>query len=204
LEKAARTNPMKCYQEITLLPGYDISLSFIWSKVYQQLHLCLVEQQVDYGNVPYGVSFPQYRREDKKPLLGEKIRVFANSEEELARLELKKKVERLLDYVHTTGIRAAPEKVAGYSTYRRVRQENSADSKARRFLTRHKNMEYDQAVAMFSRKKRSFCDFPYVQLKSLTNNNQFRLYIEKKPCAGETYDGFGTYGLSHTSTVPEF
>lgn len=197
---------MKYYQELTLLPSFDIPLSFIWSKLYQQLHLGFVEQQDDNGNVPYGVSFPQYQHDKKKIGLGEKIRVFANSEEELVKLGLKKWLDRLMDYVHVTGIRVVPEKITGYSTYRRVRQENSADSKARRFLMRHKdrNMGYDQMVVMFSMDKRSFCGFPYVKQKSLTNTNQFRLYIEKKACEENVCDGFGTYGLSPVSTVPEF
>jgi CRISPR-associated endonuclease Csy4 len=197
---------MKYYQELTLLPSYDVPLSFIWSKVYQQLHLGFVELQDDNGNVPYGVSFPQYQHDKKKKGLGEKIRVFASSEEELVKLGLKKWLDRLMDYVHITGIRAVPEKITGYSTYRRMRQENGADSKARRFLMRHKDgdLGYDQTVAMFSRNQRSFCDFPYVKQKSLTNNNQFRLYIEKISCGENGCDGFGTYGLSPVSTVPEF
>ena len=197
---------MKYYQELTLLPSYDVPLSFIWSKVYQQLHLGFVEQQDDSGNVPYGVSFPQYQHDKKKIGLGEKIRVFASSEEELVKLGLKKWLDRLMDYVHITGIRAVPEKITSYSTYRRMRQENGADSKARRFLMRHKDgdMEYDQTVAMFSMKNRPFCDFPYVKQKSLTNNNQFRLYIEKISCGENVCEGFGTYGLSPVSTVPEF
>jgi len=197
---------MKYYQELTLLPSFDIPLSFIWSKVYQQLHLGFVEQQDDSGNVPYGVSFPQYQHDKKKPVLGEKVRIFANSENELIKLGVKKWLERFTDYVHVTGIREVPEKKIGFAVYRRVRQENSADSKARRFLMRHakKEMEYSQAVAMFALNTRHFCEVPFVKQKSLTNNNLFRLYIEKKFCEEEIYVGFGTYGLSCTSTVPEF
>jgi CRISPR-associated endonuclease Csy4 len=197
---------MKYYQELTLLPSYDVPLSFIWSKVYQQLHLGFVEQQDDSGNVPYGISFPQYQYDKKKIGLGEKIRVFANSEEELVKLGLKKWLERFTDYVHITGIRAVPEKVVGYAIYQRVRQENSVDSKARRFLLRHKerNMNYDETVVMFSTEKKRVCSFPYLKQKSLTNNNLFRLYVEKVACPKERYNGFGTYGLSPISTVPEF
>ena len=188
---------MKYYQELTLLPSYDVPLPFIWSKVYQQLHLGFVEQQDDSGNVPYGVSFPQYQHDKKKIGLGEKIRVFAKGEEELAKLGLKKWLERFTDYVHITGIRAVPEKITGYSTYRRMRQENGADSKARRFLLRHKerHMNYDETVVMFSTEKKRVCSFPYLKQKSLTNNNLFRIYVEKVARSEETYDGFGTYGV---------
>ena len=132
------------------------------------------------------------------------MRIFARSEEELIKLGIKKWLQRLNDYVHITGIRKVPDKT-GYAIYRRRRQESSAEQKAHRYLTRHKeeNMEYEQAVTMFS-KKTYVCNIPYVQQKSLTNNNPFAIYIEKKSCEAEVYNGYGTYGLSQASTVPEF
>ena len=36
---------MKHYIEITLLPNPDINLLSLWSKVFQQIHLGLVEMQ---------------------------------------------------------------------------------------------------------------------------------------------------------------
>ena len=48
---------MKYYQELTLIAQAEVSLYFIWSKVYTQLHLALVAMPTQ-GNV--GVSFPEY------------------------------------------------------------------------------------------------------------------------------------------------
>lgn len=198
---------MKYYQEVTIIQSFEVPLYFIWSKVYQQMHLAFVEMQDKDGVVPYGVSFPQYQYENRKGGIGEKMRVFANSEQELQELGIKKWLQRFNDYVHVTGIREVPpsDKLTGYAVYRRVHQENSAEQKAIRFLKRHKEepIEYEQAVKMFSL-KRCVCYFPYIKQKSLTNNNTFRLYIAKSYCDQDVYDGFGTYGLSNTSTVPEF
>ncbi|MBE0472372.1 MAG: type I-F CRISPR-associated endoribonuclease Cas6/Csy4, partial [Methyloprofundus sp.] len=36
---------MKHYIELTLLPNTDINAFTLWSKVYQQIHLGLVEMQ---------------------------------------------------------------------------------------------------------------------------------------------------------------
>lgn len=197
---------MRYYQELTLLPSFDIPLSFVWSKVYQQLHLGLVQMQDENGGVPYGVSFPQYRYNNGKGAIGEKLRIFARSEEELVALGIKRWLERMVDYVHVTGVREVPERIEGYAVYQRMRQENNAEQKARRYLMRHQGQEirYEEVVAMFSKKKRQTCNLPYIQQKSLTNHNPFRLHIEKKLYQGPVYDGFGTYGLSDTSTVPEF
>ena len=51
---------MKYFVEMTLLSNSEISLNFIWSKLFGQLHLGLVEMQDDQGRVPIGISFPDY------------------------------------------------------------------------------------------------------------------------------------------------
>ena len=43
---------MKNYIEMTLLPDADITLNFLWEKLYQQLHLALVEIQDSDKTVP--------------------------------------------------------------------------------------------------------------------------------------------------------
>ncbi|GBG56598.1 CRISPR-associated endonuclease Cas6/Csy4 [Sporomusaceae bacterium FL31] len=196
---------MKYYQELTIIPSVEIPSYFIWSKVYQQLHLGFVENKDQNGVVPFGVSFPQYQYENKKGKIGEKMRVFASNENELYNLGIKKWLQRLDDYVHVTGIREVPEKKAGYAVYRRVHIENGPEQKARRFIKRHKEgtLEYEQAVKMFSAKG-NICYIPYIKQKSLTNHNTFKVFIARDYCEKAIYNGFGTYGLSNTSTVPEF
>lgn len=198
---------MKYYQEATLLPGFEIPLYFVWSNVYRQLHLAFVDCKDENGGVPYGVSFPQYHQENKQSTLGEKIRIFAASEDALEQLDVKRWLQRLGDYVHVTGIRAVPDKKEGYAVYRRIHQINSAEQKARRFLKRHANeaASYEEIVAKFTcRPAKWIQNIPYIKQKSLTNSSTFRLYIEKKECAREALGNFGTYGLSETTTVPEF
>lgn len=195
---------MEYYQELTIIPSLEVPMYFIWSRVYQQLHLGLVERQDENGIVPFGVSFPQYQFENGKGRIGEKLRVFAKSEAELYELGIKKWMQRLQDYVHITGIREVPKNKQGYAVYRRVHKENSAEQKAARFLRRHRDVtDYEQVVKMFSQKVRK-CEYPYITQKSLTNSNAFRLYIAKVHCEKSVYEGFGTYGLSNSSTVPEF
>ena len=198
---------VKYYQEVTLLPGFEIPLYFVWSNVYRQLHLAFVDCKDENGSVPYGVSFPQYQQEKKQSNLGEKVRVFAASKEALEQLDIKKWLQRLSDYVHVTGIREVPDKIIGYSVYRRVHQNNSSEQKARRFLKRHatETASYEEIVSKFIRSPAKWIqNIPYIKQKSLTNSSSFRLYVEKKECAREALGNFGTYGLSETTTVPEF
>lgn len=61
---------MKYYLEMTLLPNSDINLFTLWSTLFGQIHLGLVEIQDDQGYVPIGISFPEYVVGDKFSVLG--------------------------------------------------------------------------------------------------------------------------------------
>lgn len=103
---------MNYYQDITLIPDVEVSLSFLWTKVFTQLHLALVEEKRREGMVKTALAFPAYQ--DKG--LGNKIRILAPSAEQLERLHLEQGLERLSDYVHLTKIRKIVERrITGYS-----------------------------------------------------------------------------------------
>ena len=90
---------MKYYQEIRLLADAEASLGFLWQKIYQQIHLALAENKVGEHESAIGLSFPGYyvpkekgkKQQGKGFPLGDKIRLFANSKEELEKLELEDK-----------------------------------------------------------------------------------------------------------------
>ena len=85
---------MHYYIELTLIKDSEISPYFIWSKLYTQLHLALVEMQDTNAQVPIGVSFPEYNVGESKGkklmLLGSKLRIFAQDEATLTKLNLPK------------------------------------------------------------------------------------------------------------------
>ena len=194
---------MKYYQEITLLPAYDVPVNFIWSKVYPQIHLAFVSYQNKKGIMPFGVSLPEYGADDKKKImLGNKLRIFSTNEDALAELDVSKWLSRLEDYVHLTGARPVPAPVKGYSIYGRYHQEGSIAQKARRFAKRHA-ISYEESEKLFPKKWKA-CMLPYVQLQSMTNHNMFRLFIGKKSMSQPVQGEFGSYGLSNQATVPEF
>ena len=55
---------MNYFQEVTLIPNSDISLGFLWQKIYQQVHIALVEQKVNEYYSEIAVSFPTYGSRD--------------------------------------------------------------------------------------------------------------------------------------------
>lgn len=196
---------MKYYQEITLIPHAELALNFIWSKLYAQLHLALVELQDEQGRVPVGVSLPRYQLKAGKHVspLGDKLRVFASDEATLQQLNLSQRLNRLLDYVHLTGIRPVPAKIYGYASYQRRQFNGSPENMARRRLKRKGDMSFEQAVALYEPAVVQ-SSLPYIRLKSSSTEQAFNLFIEKKPAAAASNFSFGTYGLSSSASVPDF
>ena len=77
---------MKYYLDITLLPDTDITLGFIWQKIYQQVHIALVDNKVGKNESVIAVAFPQYG-EGAFPL-GNQLRLLAETEQQLQTLNI--------------------------------------------------------------------------------------------------------------------
>lgn len=196
---------MKYYLEITLIDGGDEPLYFIWSKFYAQLHLALVEAKNSNDKSNIGVSFPEYRFNEEKSIgfLGKKLRLVANSEGELHSLDMKKWLERLNDYIHITSIREVPaHKISGYAIFSRKQVKTNAERLARHRVKRG-DIDFDEAVQRYQNVVTT-SDLPFIQLKSLTNQHQFRLFIQKENKDHVETGRFSSYGLSVDATVPEF
>ena len=194
---------MKYYQELTLIAQAEVSLYFIWSKVYTQLHLALVAMPTQ-GNV--GVSFPEYvyKEEDGKAFgfLGSKIRLFAHDEATLQQLNITQALSRLSDYVHITGIRPVPKNVT-YAIYKRYQPTVTKAERVKLQAARHQ-VSIETALAHFEQYVEKKHHLPFIQLESLSNEQRFKLCVSKHTAA-EAGDGtFGSYGLGVIATVPEF
>ncbi len=194
---------MKYYIELTLLPSAEIPICFLWEKVYQQVHLALVEMQDDAGKVTIGVAFPEY---DAKQLqLGNKLRLFAASKTELEELAMAKWLSRLLDYVHLTSIRDVPGDCS-FAIFRRL-QPKSSNAKHTRMAKRKAKREgisFDQAFKNLGDRKEQTSKTPFINIKSLSSEKRYRLVIDSLEVEQSCQGQFSTYGLSSVSTVPVF
>jgi CRISPR-associated endonuclease Csy4 len=188
------------YQDLTLLPDAEVPVNFLLSKVYMQIHIALGSWKNHYQNQPFGISFPEYG--DKG--LGSKVRIFSENREQLEELNLPDKLTRYRDYVHLTTARKVPAaRVKGYASYSRYQPDGTPEQKARRYVSRHPETNYEAALVLMKQRKEDYKN-PYIQLKSLSNGNKFNLFVikEEKPEARE--GTFSTYGLSSEASVPEF
>ena len=212
---------MKFYLEITLLPNPEVNVHFLWSKVFQQLHLGFVETQDAEKRVHLAVSFPKYSAEAKRFSLGDKCRLFAEDESTLQRFNAPQRLARLSDYVHCTGVRPVPDKLLGYSVYRRAQPKTNPERLARRYARRH-GLDLATALNMTVEVRAAaendayplafrYCDMlkpsvalPFIRLQSLSGGQTFCLWIAKTEASAPVSGSFSAYGLSSHATVPEF
>ena len=190
------------FQDVILQPTEDISASFLWSKVYRQTHLALVNSRDEQGKIRCGVAFPQYS--DELPTLGHQLRLLAPEESDLQRLNLTDALMRFApDYVKITTIRQVPiRKCKGYVTYSRYQPEATVMQKARRYAKRH-GISIEEAQKLFPTAV-SKNRYPYIQLESMTNHHRFSLFIQKQEAIEQPCNGFSAYGFSKKSSVPDF
>ena len=212
---------MKFYLDITLLPDADIALGFLWEKVYQQLHLALAGNKITEHESAIGVSFPKYG--DKPFPLGDKLRLFAQTEAQLQQFDVGKWLNRLTDYTHCTSIRAVPPNVDGFVCFKRKQFKSASKLEAdieRRALyqSQKENRPIEEVRAgLIAQKYDGKCDLPFVYMTSLSSSDdgvpsdrkKFRLFIEKVAVEKAQTGTFNCYGLSSRdpdkqATVPWF
>ena len=190
------------FQDVILQPTEDISASFLWSKIYRQVHLALVNSKDEQGIIQCGVAFPEYS--DEPPTLGHQLRLLAPEESDLHRLNLIEALKRLTpDYVRIKAIRPVPVRACkGFVIYSRYQPEATVMRKARRYAKRH-GISIEEAEKIFpapTNKTR----YPYIQLESMTNHHHFSLFIQKKEAVEQPCEGFSAYGFSAKTSVPDF
>lgn len=199
---------MKYYTDITLLPGGDIGVHFLWTKVMTQIHLALVEIQDENKKVPVAASFPEYRekQENKQGFVGNKLRLLAVDKTDLERLNLANWFDRFSDYVHIKAIREVPP-TDTYESFTREKFIGSVDRLIRRRIKRHNETE-EQAKKYFAGYKAmpDQKDYPFIKIKSLSSEKNFCLIIARKDQTFTPTENqlFNTYGLNAKGVLPKF
>lgn len=202
---------MKYYQDITLLSDAEVSLGFIWEKVYQQIHLMLVEHKSGTNVSEVGLSFPGYG--EKAFPLGHQLRVFAESEALLSRLSVEKWLQRLSDYVHVKSIKPVPADVTEYACFTRChpksqqRRLKQLDRRTNYLAQKHGIDESTMRAKLLAsiEKSSGMSQLPYINVQSLSTSaeshrrHKFMLFIQCDKSNSTESDSqiFTCYGLSH-------
>lgn len=198
---------MQVYQEITLLPEAEIPLGFLWQKVYQQIHIALVEHKVADNHSSVAVGFPEYG--NKGFPLGRKLRLFAPREEQLQTLNIAEYLSRLSNYVHLKSIQPVPE-TCGYVSFMRyhakggARIEKDHQEKAQRWSAKSGKPLQKCLEELAKTRPKPNTNLPFLWIESQETKNRdgelarkFPLFICKGVRAEAQAGALTCYGLSH-------
>jgi len=197
---------MKYYLDITLLPDAEANLGFLWQKVYQQVHLALVENKIAKNESAIAVSFPNYG--DKEFPLGDKVRLFANDQVLLKKLSIEKWLSRFNDYTHLKSIKEVPLTVNQFARFKRKQFKSNLLKEAKR-RAKYKNESLSVALEHFKHYEIK-SSLPFINMTSLSMNKDmassrdFKLFIERDIIEEPEKGVFNCYGLSKGATVPWF
>lgn len=184
---------MDHYLEIRILPDTEFSAADLLNALFAKLHRALGQR----GEGDIGVSFPDAGR-----TLGEKIRLHGLVSA-LTELQADAWLKGLRDYTQASEIQPVPANVK-FRTVKRVQVKSSAE-RLRRRSVRKGWLTEDEARdrILLSAEKR--VALPFLQLKSLSSRQMFRLFVEQGALQDYAVTGrFSSYGLSESATVPWF
>ena len=223
---------MSHYIELQLLPSDEVNLGFIWQKVFQQVHIALVEhgyeseRKLKHGNTKslrnsnIAVSFPEYQNHAFP--LGSKLRLFANTQAELEKLNIQAWLNRLTDYVNVEQINPVPQDatkvVFKQKRFKGEQRLAKSNQKKIEHLKEKFGSDFNPEYEKLSLpNKLDETRLPFIQLESQTtrkitgSRGLFQIFIEKKEVGIQGGDKSGPsqyccYGLAldETSTVPWF
>ena len=212
---------MNYYFEITLLSDAEVGLGFLWQKVFQQVHIALVEHKVAENQSAVAVGFPDYRNATFP--LGNKLRLFAKDQATLETLAIDKWLTRLEDYVHIKGIKQVPDLVTYVSfAHKQVKSperiEREMHRKAELWSAKSGKTLAECLADLEKSKPTTLCSLPFIylhsqqtKLRSPEKNSKFPLFIDMHEQSAEQYGLFDCYGLNSKAngkdafaTVPHF
>ncbi|CAH9050919.1 CRISPR-associated endonuclease Cas6/Csy4 [Pseudoalteromonas haloplanktis] len=217
---------MKYYLDITLLPEADITLGFLWQKVYQQVHIALVENKIAENQSAIAVSFPRYSTEKSSKHafpLGNQLRLLAKEESQLTKLNISKWLSRLEDYVHIKSIKPVPDNATHIAFVRQqvkgdARIEKDMLSKAQRWAEKS-GQPLDACLTELEKTKpKADNSLPFIWLESQEtkqrntgDSRKFPLFIKRVGLEEHQTGVFNCYGLSshhnkqgRLASIPQF
>jgi len=189
---------MDHYVDIQLLPDPEFLETMLMNELFSKLHRALGK----HGQGKIGVSFPEhFKTPDHVKTLGSQIRLHGGKEV-LEEFMQTRWITGMTDYCRVSDVRPVPPQTS-FCTVRRV-QAKSAYNKRKRSVAKGW-LDESEARKHIPDSQQRMLDLPYAQLRSSSNGNMMRVYIEHgEPVRQPVVGSFSAYGLSSTATVPWF
>ncbi len=187
---------MDHYLDIELRPDPEFPSYQLLAALYSKLHRALAAQD----STTIGVSFPDF--DSKVPHLGARLRLHGGLGV-LSTLLASDWLAGMRDHVVLT----QPASVPDNAKHRRVGrvQVKSSPERMRRRLMRRQNVDEQVARQRIPDEAARLTHLPFIQLRSASSGQTFRLFIEHGPIQPAAVAGdFNAYGLSQGATIPWF
>ncbi len=187
---------MDHYVDLKLLPDPEIAQPHLMGALFSKLHLALVALRSEH----IGISFPAVQ--DAPPWLGDCLRLHGDHAA-LTELMAAPWLAGMRDHVQASPVLAVPPN-AHFRVVSRVQAKSNPDRLRRRQMRRH-GIDATEALVRVPDAAAERLDLPYVQLRSLSTVQSFRLFIRHGALLDAASPGvFGAYGLSSSATIPWF
>ena len=188
---------MDHYVDIEVRPDPEFGTSQLMSALYSKLHRALVAQD---GN-HIGMSLPDVDSQ-AVPSPGTRLRLHGTSTA-LSALLASDWLAGMRDHVVLTQPTPVPDN-AQHRIVRRVQVKSSPERLRRRLMRRH-DLNEKTARQRIPDESARFTGLPFLQLRSTSTGQSFRLFIEHGPIQSNAVSGdFNAYGLSQGATIPWF
>lgn len=185
---------MTHYQDIHLIPDEMAGEPTLMNLLFGRLHKALASMR----SKDIGLSFPMAAKN-----LGAVLRLHG-SREALEKLDALGWTGPLSDYINKGKILPVPEKVRGYRTVSRKQLKSNPDRLRRRLAKRH-GITLEEAKMRIPDSAAQISDLPFLQVKSSSTDQHFRLFVDQGPIRDKAEAGeFSFYGMSATATIPFF
>ncbi|WP_025042083.1 type I-F CRISPR-associated endoribonuclease Cas6/Csy4 [Nitrosospira briensis] len=182
--------------DIDVLRDPEFPAHQLMSALYAKLHRALAA----HNSTRIGVSFPGFSL--RVPHLGTRLRLHG-SLAALSTLMASDWMTGMRDHVTLTQPMHIPEN-AKHRVVRRVQVKSSPERLRRRLMRRH-NLDAQEARQRIPDELARLAKLPYVQLRSASTGQSFRLFIDHGPAQSHVTEGdFNAFGLSQVSTIPWF
>ncbi len=187
---------MDHYVDIQLRPDPEFAANHLMSALYAKLHRALAAQT----GPAIGVSFPGLG--GQIPQLGTCLRLHG-TEAALTALLASSWLTGMRDHVTLTLPGRVPD-TAQHRTVRRVQVKSSPERLRRRLMRRH-SLSEQEARQRIPDDLACLTTLPFLQLRSTSTGQNFRLFIAHGPIQSNAVAGvFNAYGLSQEGTIPWF
>lgn len=184
---------MNYYIDIKVLPDPEFTPSILMNALFAKFHRALVEA----GHGEVGVSFPQAQK-----TLGDRLRLHG-SLSVLQRLMGISWLKGLTDYTSVSAITPVPDNCQ-YRVVKRVQAKSSVERMYRRSVKKGW-LTTEEAEIRANDHMEQYLKLPFVQLKSHSSGQEFRLFIQQGKLLDSPEEGkFSAYALSCEATIPWF